>query len=255
MDHIHWWPAILAANNCRKLHSSQCWIRFRSTVHSTSHHSTTWWSDVWGKRQGLELRAELFIPPVKTVSPGGQVESFVRKEAGLRTLHQTLYSTSEYSTTWWSDGNCVRNEAELRAQDTRASVPPVNTVPHACRMESLWGERLGLGIRGKPVIPPVNTAQHDGQMESLWGKKRGFELRAEPSIPPVITVPPGGQTESFERKDAGLRALFHQSTQNHLVVRWKVLWGKKRGLELYSTSQHSITWRSGGKFCGERGGA
>ena len=48
------------------------------------------------------------------------------------------------------------------------------------------------------------------------------------------------------RKGAGLRALFHQSTQCNTVVRWKAL-EKRRGLDLYSTSQHSVTWWSDGK--------
>ena len=47
-------------------------------------------------------------------------------------------------------------------------------------------------------------------------------------------------------KEAGLTALFHQSTQCHTVVRWKAL-EKRRGLELDSTSQHSVTRWSDGK--------
>ena len=153
MDHIHWWPAILAANNCRKLHSSQCWIRFRSTVHSTSHHSTTWWSDVWGKRQGLELRAELFIPPVKTVSPGGQVESFVTKRGGAVSSIPPINTSSG-----------KRQGLELRP---KPSIPPINQVLRGGQMERLWQKRRGLELRAKPVIPPVNTASPGGQRESF----------------------------------------------------------------------------------------
>ena len=52
----------------------------------------------------------------QSVSPGGQVESFVRKEAGLRAQSRTLYSTSEHTITWWSDGKLVKKEAGFRAQ-------------------------------------------------------------------------------------------------------------------------------------------
>ena len=38
---------------------------------------------------------------------------FMRKETGLRAQSRTLYSTSQHSTTWWSDGILVRKEAGL----------------------------------------------------------------------------------------------------------------------------------------------
>ena len=38
------------------------------------------------------------------------------KEAGLTAQCGTLYSTSQHSTTWWSDGKLVRKEEGLRAQ-------------------------------------------------------------------------------------------------------------------------------------------
>ena len=60
----------------------------------------------------------------------------------------------------------------------------------------------------------------------------GFKERggAYSSIPPANTVSHGGQMDIKPvRKEAGLRALFHQSTQCHTVVRWKAL-RKEAGL-------------------------
>ena len=107
---------------------------------------------------------------------------------------------------------------------------------------------------------------HGGQTESLLGKGRGLELysTSQHSVTRWSDRKPvrkeAGLTALFHqstqchtvvrwkalRKEAGLRDLFHQSTQCTTVVRWKAL-EKRRGLELYSTSQHSVTWWSDGK--------
>ena len=63
---------------------------------------------LWKKRRGLEFSAEPSIPLVSTVPPGGHAYIYaklVKKEEGLRAQRWTLYSTSQHSTTWWSDNN------------------------------------------------------------------------------------------------------------------------------------------------------
>ena len=182
----------------------------------------------------------------------------------------------------------------FRAQDTKPSVPPVNTVPHGGRMELSWRERRGLGLRAKPVIPLVNTAPPGSQMECLcaksrglelktqnplfvrstqhhlvvrwkvlWGKGRGLELRAKPSIPPINQVLHGGQMEKIVTKEAGLRVQSQTSysTSQHSATWWSDgKFGKKEaGLRaqsrtLYSTSEHTITWWSDGKLVKKEAG-
>ena len=125
-------------------------LRARSrNLYSISQHSTTWWSDRvlvmketglraqrWnlystsrpvntvprggqiessrGKRRGLELNAENSIPPVNTVPRGGHWDwKLVRKEAGLRVERWKLYSTSQHSSTWWSNWKLAKKEAGL----------------------------------------------------------------------------------------------------------------------------------------------
>ena len=51
-------------------------------MHFTSLHSTTWPDSLWGKRRGLELSAELSIPPIST-APRGQMDSLWEKRRGL----------------------------------------------------------------------------------------------------------------------------------------------------------------------------
>ena len=145
-----------------------------------------------------------------------------------------LYSTSQHSITWWSDGKFC--EERGGAWSSITPVQPCTT---------WWSGHFHAKPGGTwSSIPPVSTVSPGGQVESFVRKEAGlralFHQSAQhhlvvrwkvceerggawSSIPPVSTVSPGGQVESFVRKEAGLRALFHQSTQHHLVVRWKVL--------------------------------
>ena len=83
-----------------------------------------------------------------------------------------------------------------------------------------WGKSLSLnaGIRLRSsCVSPVNAVPRGSQMESLWRKRRGLELYSTSQH--SVTRWSDGKSV---RKGAGLRALFHQSTQCHTVVRWKV---------------------------------
>ena len=71
-------------------------------VHSTSQHSTTWWSDHRAFHQSTQYYMVVrspCIPPVTTVPHGGQI---------------TVHSTSDHSTTWWSDQRFVRKGGARR---------------------------------------------------------------------------------------------------------------------------------------------
>ena len=113
------------------------------------------------------------------------------KEAGLRAQRGTLNSTSQYSTTWWSDRK--RRGLELRGEP---SIPPVNTVPHGGQIE-----KAGIRAQYKGSVPPVNTVQNYLVHQSIQyhmvvrSKEVGLRAQYKGSVPPVNTVPHGGQTE------------------------------------------------------------
>ena len=65
-------------------------------VHSTSQHSTTWRSDHRAFHQSTQYHMAVrssCIPPVNTVPHGGQI---------------IVRSTNQHSTTWWPNRNLVR---------------------------------------------------------------------------------------------------------------------------------------------------
>ena len=66
----------------------------------------------------------------------------VREERGrwFRIQHRILYSTSQHSTAWRSDGKFVRKGAGGFEFSTESSIPPASTVPHGGQMESSWGK-------------------------------------------------------------------------------------------------------------------
>ena len=146
---------------------------------------------------------------------------FGKKEAGLRAQSRTLYSTSEHTITWWSDGKLVKKEAGFRAQSRTLYF----TSEHSTTWWSdgkLWGS---LELRAEPFISLVNTVPTWWSDGKLWG---GLELRAEPTLyfTSEHSTTWWSRWKVLWGKKRWLRAqsrnpLFHQSTQHHLVVRWK----------------------------------
>ena len=121
------------------------------TVYFYRQHSTTWRSD--RKRWGLELGTELSIPPVNTVSHGGQIKRSGAVQNCL--FHQSVqyhmvvrsscippvstvshggqiivHSTSQYSITWWSDHRAFHQSIQYHMVVRSSCIPPVNTVSH-----------------------------------------------------------------------------------------------------------------------------
>ena len=112
-------------------------------------HSTTWRSDQ--KRWGLELGTELSIPPVNTISHGGQIKrsgavqnplfhQSVQYHMVVRSkdvgLYRTLYSTSQYNSIWWSDHCAFHQSIQYHMVVRSSCVPPVNTLPQDGQTES-----------------------------------------------------------------------------------------------------------------------
>ena len=107
---LEWWSSsklMRKGAGCRALCTTLC---------STSQHSTTWWWDLKLVRKELGFRTQhrTLSPPINMVPHGGEVEGLWRK-MGFRAQHGTLCSTSQHSTTWWSDWQLVKKEVGFRA--------------------------------------------------------------------------------------------------------------------------------------------
>ena len=130
--------------------------------------------------------------------------------------------TSQRSATWQSDGKLVVKEAGLRALFHQST---------QCHTVVRWKAlRKGSGLQ---ALFHQSTQCHVAVRQKACderGKGRGLELYSTSQH--SVTRWSDGKPV---RKGAGLRALFHQSTQCNTVVRWKAL-EKRRGLELYFTS-------------------
>ena len=104
------------------------------TVHSTSDHSTTWCSDHRVFHQSAQYHTVVRSPsippmttvphvmvrspcisPVNTVPHGGQI---------------TVHSTSQYSTSWWSNHRVFHRSTQYHTVVRSSSISQVNTVQH-----------------------------------------------------------------------------------------------------------------------------
>ena len=206
-------------------------------VHSTSQHSTTWWTDnAFHQSTQYHMVDRQCIPPVNTVPHGGQ----------------TMHSTSQHSTTWWSGSAFHRYHST-----TWYSYGSFHQSTHLV-VRSAFHQSTQLVVRW--CIPPVNTVPHGGrivhstnQHSTTWWSDGAFHqsthLVVTWCIPPVYTVPHGGQmlhststTVSHGGQSVHSNSqhswwqivhsisqhnttwwsddAFHQSTQYHMVVRW-----------------------------------
>ena len=110
-------------------------------VHSTSQHSTTWWSEHRAFRKAKLPR-------------GGQI----------------VHSTSQHSTSWWSDRAFHQSTQYLMV--VRSCIPAVNTVPHGGQIvhstsqhsTTCWSAQYHMVVRS--CIPAVSTVPHAGQLEA-----------------------------------------------------------------------------------------
>ena len=99
--------------------------------HSTSQHSTTWWSFHQSTQHHMVV-----IPPVNTAQHGG-------------------HSTSQHSTTWWSFHQSTQHHMVV--------IPPANTAPRGRQVRSLWGcnyemRVLEMSASAEPPIVGRNPA-------------------------------------------------------------------------------------------------
>ena len=192
---------------------------------------------LWGKRQGLELRAEPSIPPVITVPPGGQTESFVRKEAGLWLTDDRLYSAILRLS--WADS--LRSHAVLHEWLAFYSVffeyPPKWVYLQHWHG---WCHMKLAAVSAQVLCTPYSHAplSHHAKPQSsraLFHQSAQYHLAVRWKV--------------FVRKEAGLGALFHQSAQHDLAVRWKVLLRKEAGLRalFHQSAQHHlvVVWGKG----------
>ena len=119
-------------------------------------------------------------------------------------------------------------------------IPPVNTVPQAGWIKSLWGKRRGLRLSVFPSIPPVNTAPTQGSLiKSLWQKRQAecWDQHSTPHFTNQHRYHTWQSDQKLVEKKAGLWDQCNTSislvttapTQGSEVKR---SWGKKRGLEL-----------------------
>ena len=122
------------------------------------------------------------------------------ERGGTQSSAQNIYSTTQHSTTWWSDWKCVRKDVGLRAQH-RTSIPPLNTVPYNAQAENnVYSTRQHSTTwwsHSKQCLFHHSTQYHtnrsSGQREILR-KEVGLRPQHRTSIPPHNTVPHDGHT-------------------------------------------------------------
>ena len=151
-DEISFHPQQLDKANVNHLNAepgSNCHAFYQSS----QYHTLGQIKSLWGKRLGLELSTEPCIPPLNSLPNGGQNLDckLLRKEAGPRAQHRTLYFTSQHTTTRKSAQKLVRKEAGWELI-TEPSVPPAIIVPRRGQTESLWGKRRGENSSQNPLF-------------------------------------------------------------------------------------------------------
>ena len=226
-DEISFHPQQLDKVNVNHLNAepgSNCHVFHQSS----QYHMLGQIKSLWGKRWGLELSTEPCIPPPNSLPNGGQNLDckLVRKEAGPRAQHRTLYFTSQHSTTRKLAQKRVRKEAGLRTNHRTLC----STSHHSTTHRSDWKfvrKEAGLRTHHRTLC---STSHHSTTHRSDW---------------------------KFVRKEAGLRTHHRTlcSTSHHSTTHrsdWRFV-RKEAGLRthhrtLCSTSHHSTTHRSDWKF-------
>ena len=156
-------------------------------IHSTSHRSTTRWSD-------SRLVTPMYIPPVTAIQNDGQQQA----------CHTHVHSTSHRSTKRWST-------AGLSHPCTFHQSPQYQTMVNSRPVTPMY-------------IPPVTAVPHDGQHQACHTHVHSTSHRSTKRcsksrpvtpmyIPPVTAVPHDGQTAGLSHP-----CTFHQSPQYRMMV-------------------------------------
>ena len=114
-------------------------------MHSTSQHSTTWWSDHRPFHQPTQYHMVVrssSIPPANTVPHGGQI---------------IVHSTSQHSTTWWSDHRPFHQPTQCHMVVRSSCIPPASTVPHGGQTEGLRGKKRVYSSAQNPLLISKDT--------------------------------------------------------------------------------------------------
>ena len=128
-----------------------------------------------------------------------------------------VHSTSQNSSPWWSSSIWgVRRGSVWNPVFHQPALYHV-----VLRWKKLWGKRQG------SVWNPLfhQSTQYHVVLRWKTHEERGRARVWEPSFPPINTVPYGAQMENSwgKRQGSVWNPLFHQSTQYHMVLRWKTL--------------------------------
>ena len=127
-----------------------------------------------------------------------------RKEAWPRAQCETFYSASQDSTTCWSDVEHVKGKARLNSYVSVSTLSLRSISQHST---TWWSDGKTVSEQGGPVNSVPRAVR--------WREKRKKKKNVSEQGGPVSSVPRGGQMEkpSVSKED--------QSTQYHVVVRWK----------------------------------
>ena len=109
------------------------------------------------------------------------------------------------------------------------SVPPASTLPREAGLSvepsvppasTLPGEA---GLSVEPSVPPASTLPHGAQMEKLWGKRWGSVWNPLFHQSTQYHMVLRWKTHEERSRARSGNPLFHQLTQYHMVLRWKIL--------------------------------
>ena len=132
------------------------------------------------------------IIPVSTVPHGGQI---------------IVYSTSQHSTTWWSDHRVFHQSALYHMVVRSSCIPPVNTVPHGGQIivystsqhsTTWWSDHPVFHRQHSTTWWSDHRVFHQSTLyhmlvRSLCIPAQYHTVVRSSCIPPVNTVPHGGQ--------------------------------------------------------------
>ena len=100
-------------------------------VHSTSQHSTMWWSDHGAFHQSTQYHVvvrSLCILPVSIV-PDGVCVRIPPVSTVPRSGQIVVHSTSQHSTMWWSDHGAFHQSTQYHVVVRSLCILPVSIVP------------------------------------------------------------------------------------------------------------------------------
>ena len=110
-------------------------------VYSTSEHTTIWWSDHRVLQQWTHYHMVVrssCIPPVNRVFHQWTHYHMVVRSSCIAPVNTLPYdgqiivlSTSQHSTTWWSDHRAFHQWTHYHMVVRSSCIPPMNTVPHS----------------------------------------------------------------------------------------------------------------------------